>query len=129
MKNNEKNCENDDHSGCPIRHILDRFGDKWSILIISMLGHKGKMRFNELNQEIGDISQKMLTVTLRSLEADGLLTRKLFPEIPPRVEYELTDLGRSLLPHIEHLAQWAEQHMESIIANRKKYTQMKESCK
>jgi DNA-binding HxlR family transcriptional regulator len=128
MKNNEKICEND-HSGCPIRHILDRFGDKWSILIISMLGHQGKMRFNELNQHIGDISQKMLTVTLRSLEADGLLTRKLFPEIPPRVEYELTDLGRSLLPHIEHLAQWAEQHMESIMANRKKYAQLRESLK
>lgn len=126
MKNNEKNCSEHDHSGCPIRHILDRFGDKWSILIISMLGHKGKMRFNELNQEIGDISQKMLTVTLRSLEADGLLTRKLFPEIPPRVEYELTDLGRSLLPHIEHLAQWAEQHMESIMTNRKKYAELKE---
>jgi DNA-binding HxlR family transcriptional regulator len=128
MKNNEKNCEND-HSGCPIRHILDRFGDKWSILIISLLGHKGKMRFNELNQEIGDISQKMLTVTLRSLEADGLLTRKLFPEIPPRVEYEITDLGRSLLPHIASLAQWAEQNMESIMTNRKKYAEQKESCK
>lgn len=113
--------------GCSIRHILDRFGDKWSILIISILGHVGKLRFNELNQQIGDISQKMLTVTLRSLEADGLISRKLYPEIPPRVEYELTDLGRSLLPHIEQLAQWAEQHMDCILKNREKYSQKKAS--
>jgi DNA-binding HxlR family transcriptional regulator len=112
---------------CSIRHILDRFGDKWSILIISILGHVGKQRFNELNQQIGDISQKMLTVTLRSLEADGLISRKLYPEIPPRVEYELTDLGRSLLPHIEQLAQWAEQHMDCILKNREKYSQKKAS--
>jgi DNA-binding HxlR family transcriptional regulator len=112
---------------CSIRHILDRFGDKWSILIISILGHIGKQRFNELNQQIGDISQKMLTVTLRSLEADGLISRKLYPEIPPRVEYELTDLGRSLLPHIEQLAMWAEQHMDCILKNREKYSQKKVS--
>jgi len=112
---------------CSIRHILDRFGDKWSILIISILGHIGKQRFNELNQQIGDISQKMLTVTLRSLEADGLISRKLYPEIPPRVEYELTDLGRSLLPHIEQLAQWAEENMDCILKNREKYSQKKVS--
>ena len=122
--NNEKNLP---HGNCSIRHILDRFGDKWSILIISILGHVGKQRFNELNQQIGDISQKMLTVTLRSLEADGLVSRKLFPEIPPRVEYELTDLGRSLLPHIEQLAGWAEQNMDCILKNRAKYAQKKAS--
>ena len=108
---------------CSIRHILDRFGDKWSILIISILGHIGKQRFNELNQQIGDISQKMLTVTLRSLEADGLVSRTLYPEIPPRVEYELTELGRSLLPHIEQLALWAEKHMVTILKNRELYAQ------
>ncbi|OQP61295.1 transcriptional regulator [Niastella vici] len=123
MKNNNEN--NSPHPNCSIRHILDRFGDKWSILIISILGHVGKQRFNELNGQIGDISQKMLTVTLRSLEADGLVSRKLYPEIPPRVEYELTDLGRSLLPHIEQLAGWAEQHMECILKNRAKYAQNK----
>lgn len=122
--NNEKSLP---HGNCSIRHILDRFGDKWSILIISILGHVGKQRFNELNQQIGDISQKMLTVTLRSLEADGLVSRKLFPEIPPRVEYELTDLGRSLLPHIEQLAGWAEQNMDCILKNRAKYAQKKAS--
>ena len=121
MKNNTENK----FPNCSIRHILDRFGDKWSILIISVLGHVGKQRFNELNQQIGDISQKMLTVTLRSLEADGLISRKLYPEIPPRVEYELTDLGRSLLPHIEQLAGWAEKHMECILKNREQYAQKK----
>ena len=121
MKNNgEKNSL---FPNCSIRHILDRFGDKWSILIISILGHRGKLRFNELNQQIGDISQKMLTVTLRSLEADGLITRTLYPEIPPRVEYELTDLGRSLLPHIEQLAHWAGEHMDCILKNREQYAQ------
>jgi DNA-binding HxlR family transcriptional regulator len=124
-----KNSSEKKHSfpSCSIRHILDRFGDKWSILIISILGHVGKQRFNELNTQIGDISQKMLTVTLRSLEADGLISRKLYPEIPPRVEYELTDLGRSLLPHIEELAKWAEQHMDCILKNREKYSQKKAS--
>lgn len=123
MKNSSE--KNHDFPNCSISHILDRFGDKWSILIISILGHVGKQRFNELNQQIGDISQKMLTVTLRSLEADGLVSRKLFHEIPPRVEYELTDLGRSLLPHIEQLAEWAGKHMECILANRAKYAQKK----
>jgi DNA-binding HxlR family transcriptional regulator len=120
-----KDCseKKSEHINCSVRQILDRFGDKWSILIISTLGHVGKQRFNELNQQIGDISQKMLTVTLRSLEADGLVSRKLYPEIPPRVEYELTDLGRSLLPHIEQLALWAEQHMECILKNRALYAQ------
>jgi DNA-binding HxlR family transcriptional regulator len=106
---------------CPVRNVLDRFGDKWSILIIVILGKHGVLRFNELNQTIGDISQKMLTVSLRTLEADGLVTRTIYPEIPPRVEYELTEMGRSLLPHIDRLAEWAETHMETIEKNRKKY--------
>lgn len=105
---------------CPVRNVLDRFGDKWSILVIIILGDHGPMRFNALNNTIGDISQKMLTVTLRTLEADGLVLRTLYPEIPPRVEYELTDLGRSLLPLIGSLQQWALQHMPTIMENRKK---------
>ena len=125
----KKNFDKDGpHSNCSIRQVLDRFGDKWSILIISYLGHKGKMRFNELSQEIEDISQKMLTVTLRSLEADGLVSRKLFPEIPPRVEYEITELGKSLLPHIQSLADWASKNMETILKNRKKYAQKKQNA-
>lgn len=110
-----------DTQKCPVRNVLDRFGDKWSILIIVILGKHGVLRFNELNNTIGDISQKMLTVSLRTLEADGLVNRTIYPEIPPRVEYELTEMGKSLLPHIDRLAEWAETHMETIAKNRKKY--------
>ena len=84
-------------TNCPVRGVLDRFGDKWSILVILILGDKKKLRFNELNKEIGDVSQKMLTVTLRTLEADGLVKRTIYPEVPPRVEYEITALGKSLV--------------------------------
>lgn len=106
---------------CPIRNVLDRFGDKWSILVILILGqHKKPMRFNELAQAIGNISQKMLTVTVRTLEADGLVTRKHYPQIPPRVEYGLTDMGMSLLPHIDGLAKWSLKHFDSIMKSRKK---------
>jgi DNA-binding HxlR family transcriptional regulator len=105
---------------CPVRNVLDRFGDKWSVLIIIILGDYGPLRFNALSHAIGDISQKMLTVTLRTLEADGLVLRTLYPEIPLRVEYELTDLGKSLLPHIEGLGEWAKKHMDVIMKNRKK---------
>lgn len=108
---------------CPIRQVLDRFGDKWSILIVIILGKAGVLRFNELSQAIGDISQKMLTVTLRTLEADGLVARKLYPEIPPRVEYQLTELGKSLLPHINALTTWADQNMTVILKNRKRQAQ------
>jgi DNA-binding HxlR family transcriptional regulator len=85
------------------------------------LGRKGILRFTELSQTIGDISQKMLTVTLRTLEADGLISRRSYPEIPPRVEYELTALGRSLLPYINGLSGWADTHMREILHNRKQY--------
>ena len=106
---------------CPIRTVLDRFGDKWSVLILLILGKKNKLRFNEINKEIGfDISQKMLTVTLRTLEADGLVVRTIFPEVPPRVEYEITSLGLSLVPHIDSLAQWANENMATIKESRAK---------
>ena len=107
---------------CPIRTILDRFGDKWSVLVLLILGEKKKLRFNAINKEIGtDISQKMLTVTLRTLEADGLVHRTVYPEVPPRVEYEITPLGASLVPHIESLAQWASSNMESIKTSRERF--------
>jgi DNA-binding HxlR family transcriptional regulator len=104
---------------CPVRNILDRFGDKWSLLVIIILGENGTLRFNQLTSIIGDISQKMLTVTLRTLEADGLVTRKVYPEIPPRVEYTLTPTGKELLPHIENLAAWASKNLEKIKEARK----------
>jgi DNA-binding HxlR family transcriptional regulator len=108
---------------CPVRNVLDRVGDKWSILIISILGEYGTLRFNQINHKIGNISQKMLTVTLKTLEADGLVSRKLYPEIPPRVEYTLTPIGTSLLPAIENLTKWAHEHMPAILANRKQYSE------
>jgi len=86
--------------------ILGRIGDKWSVLIVSRLG-AGPKRFNEMKREIGGISQRMLTLTLRGLERDGLVTRTVFPTVPPRVEYELTSLGRSLLAPVSALGDWA----------------------
>ena len=103
---------------CPIRNVLSRFGDKWSILVLVILETRGTMRFNELNREIGDISQRMLTVTLRTLEADGLVTRKVYPEVPPRVEYTLTGMGHSLIPCIDKLVEWAAAHMEEVVGQR-----------
>jgi DNA-binding HxlR family transcriptional regulator len=110
-----------DQSKCVIRTVLDRFGDKWSILVLMVLGDKKKMRFNEINKYIDDISQKMLTVTLRTLEADGLVKRTIYPEVPPRVEYEITELGKSLVPHITNLAIWAEENLAEISESRKKF--------
>lgn len=109
------------HEFCPVRDIMDRFGDKWSLLAILNLGYSGKVRFNELKGKIEGISQRMLTVTLRSLERDGLIIRTIYAEVPPRVEYELTSLGQSLLQKIWELAQWASGNMEDIVIARKEY--------
>ncbi|MBD2704654.1 helix-turn-helix transcriptional regulator [Spirosoma sp. BT702] len=106
---------------CPTRTILDRFSDKWSILSIFHLGAAGVLRFNELKKRINGVSQRMLTVTLRSLERDGLITRRVYPEIPPRVEYELTDLGYSLLVQVIELGQWANDHSQQIRQSRARY--------
>lgn len=96
-----------------ISGVLARIGDKWSVLIVSRLG-KQPMRFNELKREIGGISQRMLTLTLRGLERDGLITRTVFPTIPPRVDYELTPLGRSLLVPVSALGDWALRNIVRI---------------
>ncbi|SDK18536.1 DNA-binding transcriptional regulator, HxlR family [Catalinimonas alkaloidigena] len=109
------------NGNCPVRQVLDRLGDKWSMLVLLILSEQGTLRFKAIQRSIGDISQKMLTVTLRTLEADGLVSRRQYAEIPPRVEYELTDLGQSLLPHINRLAAWAVQHMEEITQHRAAY--------
>ena len=93
--------------------ILARIGDKWSVLIVSRLGN-GRMRFNELKRDIGGISQRMLTLTLRNLERDGLITRTVFPTVPPRVDYELTSLGRSLLVPVSALGDWARNNRGKI---------------
>jgi len=97
--------------------ILARIGDKWTILVVEMLGD-GPHRFNELRRMIGSISQKMLTTTLRGLERDGFVTRTVYPSIPPRVEYELTDLGRELLVPVRALGMWARENGERITKAR-----------
>jgi DNA-binding HxlR family transcriptional regulator len=107
--------------GCPTRNILDRFSDKWSILSIFHLGNAGTLRFNELKKRIDGVSQRMLTVTLRNLERDGLVSRRVYPEIPPRVEYELTELGYSLLVQVIDLGEWATDHSDQIMNARQRY--------
>lgn len=105
--------------GCPLRTVMDRFGDKWSILVLQTLGEEEKpMRFNDLGRDIEDISQKMLASTLAKLEECGLISREAFLEIPPRVEYQLTDMGKSLLPLIKNLIEWSTDHLELINSAR-----------
>ncbi|MBF1431324.1 MAG: helix-turn-helix transcriptional regulator [Prevotella sp.] len=109
------------YPNCPIRNVLSRVGDKWSMLVLFTLENNDSQRFKELQRNIPDISQKMLTATLKMLEGDGLIHREVFPEIPPRVEYSLTEKGKSLLPLIDNLLSWASENMEDIIESRKQY--------
>src|ERR1700692_3079216 len=103
-----------EHSDCRgVASILARVGDKWSVFVIMRLG-AGPRRFNEIKRMVGGISQRMLTLTLRGLERDGLVTRTVFPTIPPRVDYELTDLGRGLWQPVEALGMWARDHQTEI---------------
>lgn len=106
---------------CPIRHVLARLGDKWSLLVFTTLSSNGTMRFSDIHKSVGDISQRMLTVTLRSLEADGLIKREIYPEVPPRVEYSLTPSGDGLMPHLNDLVGWALENMEEIKYSRESY--------
>lgn len=109
------------YPNCPIRNVLSRVGDKWSMLVLFTLESNNNQRFKELQRNIPDISQKMLTTTLKMLEADGLILRVAFPEIPPRVEYSLTKKGESLLPLINNLISWASDNMEDIIESRRSF--------
>ena len=102
---------------CPSRLVLDRIADKWTALIIQVLGN-GTLRYAELQRTIGGISQKMLTQTLRSLERDGLVQRKVHPVVPPKVEYSLTRLGRTLIEPLHALCCWSEKHLAELEANR-----------
>ena len=109
------------YPNCPIRNVLSRVGDKWSMLVLFTLESNDTQRFKELQRNIPYISQKMLTATLKMLEADGLISREVFPEVPPRVEYSLTKKGKSLLPLIDNLLSWASENMEDIIESRRKF--------
>jgi DNA-binding HxlR family transcriptional regulator len=105
-----------------IAPVLSRIGDKWTILVVMLLG-EGPMRFNELRRRVGGISQRMLTLTVRGLERDGFVTRTVFPTIPPRVDYELTQLGHSLLTPIRELGSWAMQNIDLIEDAQRRFDQ------
>jgi DNA-binding HxlR family transcriptional regulator len=115
------------HEDCrAVASILARVGDKWSVLVIMMLAD-GPKRFNEIKRKIEGISQRMLTLTLRGLERDGLVTRTVFPTIPPRVDYELTDLGRGLQTPVMALGRWAFEHKQQIESARTEFDQRNDS--
>lgn len=105
---------------CPVRNVVARFGNKWALLVILVLSENEPIRYNELGRRIPDISSRILANTLRTLEADGLVNRKYYQEVPPRVEYSLTDTGRSLVPIINKLTEWAQANMKTIIDHRNK---------
>jgi DNA-binding HxlR family transcriptional regulator len=109
-----------ERSPCRAREVLQRVGDKWSVLAIDLLG-QGTMRFTELHRAIDGITARMLTVTLRGLERDGIVTRTIHPVIPPRVEYTLTPMGRTLLDTIGQLVDWTDSHLPEIQAARAAY--------
>ena len=106
---------------CPIRNILARVGDKWSLLVLYTLQHKESLRFKQLQREVPDISQKMLTQTLRTLEEDGFISRKVYAEVPPRVEYRLTERAHSFLPLVNDLIRWSIEHMNGILKDRERF--------
>jgi DNA-binding HxlR family transcriptional regulator len=108
-------------ANCHAREILARVGDKWSVYVIHVLGDAGTLRFNELRSRVDGISQRMLTVTLRGMERDGLVTRTVYPEVPPRVEYELTRLGRTLRQLVRGLVEWSSAHLAEVDAARDRY--------
>ena len=103
---------------CPVRNVIARFGNKWAFLVLLTIHEHGVIRFNELGRAIPDVSSRMLSETLRILEADALIDRKIYPEVPPRVEYRLTDIGNSLVPIVLQLTEWAQKNMKQIMAHR-----------
>jgi len=105
---------------CPTRAVLNRIGDKWTALIMGVL-EEGPRRFSEIQRRIGGISQKMLTQTLRNLERDGLVTRTVYPEVPPRVEYELTPLGETLTDALATIRHWAESNIDAVVEAQQSY--------
>ncbi|MCI1720630.1 MAG: helix-turn-helix transcriptional regulator [Bacteroidales bacterium] len=107
---------------CPVRNVIARFGNKWAILIILEINEKGVARFNELCKMIPDVSPRVMSGTLKTLEADDIIARKIYPVVPPKVEYRLTDVGKSLLPLIAQLTEWAQNHMKTIVKHRNKFT-------
>lgn len=106
---------------CPIRNVVARFGDKWSLLVLLVIDRAGIVRFNELGRMIPDISTRVLSGTLKTLESDGLIRRKVYAQVPPKVEYSLTDTGKSLIPLIMQLTEWAQTNMKNVMTHRRQY--------
>lgn len=106
---------------CPVRNVIARFGNKWALLTVLIIGEQGVVRFNELSRLMPDVSSRVLSSTLRTLEADGFIDRKVYPVVPPKVEYRLTDVGKSLLPLIQQLTEWAQTNMKRVMTHRKEY--------
>ena len=106
---------------CPVRNVIARFGNKWALLTLLIIGEHDVVRFNERNRLIPDVSSRVLSSTLRTLEADGLIDRKVYAVVPPKVEYRLTGIGKSLLPLIRQLTEWAQTNMKKVTNHRKEY--------
>lgn len=106
---------------CPVRNVIARFGNKWALLTVLIIGEQGVVRFNELSRMIPDVSSRVLSSTLRTLEADGFIDRKVYAVVPPKVEYRLTEVGESLLPLIRQLTEWAQTNMKKVMNNRTKF--------
>ena len=107
--------------GCPSRDLLDRIGDKWTVLVLGELGKHGTCRFTQLRKRLSGVSEKMLTQTLRALERDGLVHRTVYPEVPVRVEYVLTPLGQTLREPLRTLTEWSVRHIDEVLAAREQY--------
>lgn len=108
---------------CPVRNVIARFGTKWALLTVLIIGEQEVVRFNELNRLIPDVSSRVLSSTLRTLETDGFIDRKVYAVVPPKVEYRLTEVGKSLLPLIRQLTEWAQANMKKVMTHRKEYEQ------
>ncbi len=106
---------------CPVRNVIARFGNKWALLVVLVLSEHEKVRFSELCRLIPDISSRVLSGTLKTLEADGLVSRTTYPVVPPKVEYQLTEMGHTLVPLIVQLTEWAQTNMKKIVAHRKEF--------
>ena len=108
-----------EYLACPIRNVISRFGDKWSMLVLYQLhvSKTGILRFNEMRRLMTDCSQKMLSQTLKNLEQSHLVHRKVYPEVPPRVEYSLTDIGKSLMPTLNALIAWGKEHFSDVVTD------------
>jgi len=117
----KKDSKNSMFEMCPVRNVIARFGNKWGFLVLLDINEHGTIRFNELHRVIPDISTRVLSSTLRTLEADDLIVRKVYPEIPPRVEYSLSPMGKELVPIVQELTEWASKNLPTIMEHRQQF--------